>query len=99
MCRVTLKDKKCSVDLLDRLGLESIADILSMNRLRWFGHVERMDAENWVSACREVKVAGTRGRGREKWKECVDDDMKKLGLKRVCTGSCGVEECHYWETV
>jgi len=46
---------------------------------------------DWLSAYREVEVAGTRGRGRgrKKWKECVDDDMKKLGLKRECTGSCG----------
>ena len=52
--------------------------------MRWFGHVERMDAENYVSACREIKVAGSRGRGRgrKKWKECVDDDMRRLGLKR-----------------
>jgi hypothetical protein len=84
MCGVTLKDKKCNMELLDRLGLESIAEVVRKNRLRWFGHVERMDAENYVSACREIEVAGSRGRGRgrKKWKECVDDDMRRLGLKK-----------------
>jgi len=31
MCGVTLKDKKCSVELLDRLGLESIAEVVRRN--------------------------------------------------------------------
>ena len=48
-------------------------------RLRWFGHVERKDADDWVSACRNVVVAGERGRV---WKECVADDMRKLMLKQ-----------------
>ena len=40
-------------------------------RLRWFGHVERKDKEDWVSACRDMKVEGSkdRGRGRKTWME------------------------------
>ena len=39
-----------------------------------------MDA--WVSACRNVEVAGVKcnGRNRKTWRECVEDDMKVLGL-------------------
>ena len=35
-----------------------------------------------VSACRKVEVAGARckGRKRKTWYECVEDDMKALGL-------------------
>ena len=35
-----------------------------------------------MSACRKLEVAGVRckGRNRKTWKECVDDDMKVLGL-------------------
>ena len=29
-------------------------------RLRWFGHVERKSGDDWVSACRNVVVAGVR---------------------------------------
>ena len=84
MCGVTLKDGKLSQELLDRMGIESVADVMRKCRLRWFGHLERMSADNWVSACREIKVEGSRGRGRGRkmWKECVVDDMKKLGLSR-----------------
>ena len=34
----------------------------------------------WGSTCRKVEVAGARCKGRKTWKECVDDDMKVLGL-------------------
>ena len=35
-----------------------------------------------MSTCRKVKVAGARykGRKRKTWEECVEDDMKVLGL-------------------
>lgn len=84
MCGVTLKDRKGSEDLLGRLGIESIAEVVRRSRLRWFGHVERMSAANWVSACREIEVAGCRGRGRGRktWHECVVDDMRRLGVGR-----------------
>ena len=62
----------------------SVSDRVRQGRLRWFGHVERKDADDWVSACRELEVSGEKGRGRNRktWKECVADDMKKLKLRK-----------------
>ena len=39
--------------------------------------------DDWLSACRNVVVAGVRcvGRSRKTWGECVKDDMKLLGLQ------------------
>ena len=84
MCGVTVKARKHSEELLERLGIESIADVVRRSRLRWFGHVERLNADNWVSACREIQVEGLRGRGRGRktWNECVMEDMRRLRLKR-----------------
>ena len=41
MCGVTLKDKKGSDELRQRLGIKSVCDRVSEGRLRWFGHVEQ----------------------------------------------------------
>ena len=73
------------MDLYSLLGVQSVADVVRCGRLRWFGHLERRrtrDVDDWVSACRRVEVAGARckRRNRKTWKECVDNDMKVLGL-------------------
>ena len=83
MCGVTLKDRKPSEELIKRLGIESVCDRVRYGRLRWFGHVERRDTDDWVSACRSITVTGERGRsrGRKTWEECVADDMRKLKVE------------------
>ena len=50
--------------------------------------MERKSGDEWVSACRNVVVAGVRsaGRGRKTWRECVKDDMDKLGLHSEWVG-------------
>ena len=67
MCGVSLKDRKRSEDLYSLLGIQSVAKVVRYGRLRWFGHVERKNGDDWVSACRNVVVAGVRcvGRGRK----------------------------------
>jgi len=84
MCGVTLKDGKTSEELRERLDVVSVSKRVRQNRLRWFGHVERKDEDDWVSACRDLSVAGEKGRGRRRttWKECVADDMRKMELRR-----------------
>ena len=46
MCRVSLKDRKHSVDLYSLLGVQSMAEVVRQGRLRWFGHVERNNNNN-----------------------------------------------------
>jgi hypothetical protein len=84
MCGVSLKNKVPSVELNRRLDIESVTDVVRRGRLRWFGHVERKNAEDWVSACRNFEVVGarSRGRGKKTWDECVRRDMVQLDLKR-----------------
>ena len=52
MCHVTLRDRKSSEELRDTLGITNLVDMLRHKRLRWCGHVERMDEENPVSRWR-----------------------------------------------
>ena len=44
--------------------------------------MERMSGDDWVSACKNLVMAGVRcaGMGRKIWRECVKDDMDELGL-------------------
>ena len=83
MCGVTLRDIKSSEELRQRLGIESMTEVVRRGRLRWFGHVERKDDNDWVKACQRFEAAGKRGRGRGRktWRECVVGDMKDLGLQ------------------
>ena len=84
MCGVSLNDRARSVDLYSLLNVPCVADVVRRGRLRWFGHLERKSADDWVSAIRDVDVVGvkSKGRSRKTWWECVKKDMDELGLKR-----------------
>ena len=58
-------------------------EVLRRGGLRWFGHVERKEVDDWVSACRNLKVAGSRGRSRPRvtWRVWLDGKVKDMGLR------------------
>ena len=58
MCGVSLKDRKCSVDLYSLLGIDSMAEVVRRGRLRVVWACGAKSRDNWVSACRNVVVAG-----------------------------------------
>jgi hypothetical protein len=64
MCEVILKHKVPTVELRRRLGIEGVVEVMRRGRFRWFGHVERKEVDDWVSGCRNLKVADSRGRSR-----------------------------------
>jgi hypothetical protein len=84
VCGVSLKERIASTVLREKIGIDAIGNVVRRNRLRWFGHVERMEDENWVKKCTTLAVAGSRPIGRPKtsWMAVVKGDMKRLGLKR-----------------
>ena len=76
MCRVQLKDRKRSTDLMFRLGLSETVDQLAMtNSVRWYGHV-------WRRAL-DIDVEGQRKKGWSKRtrKKQVDRENVKDGLR------------------
>jgi len=75
----TLRDGIPNGLLRDRTGVEYIENHLGETRLRWLGHLERMDETNLVKRVREEKVSGHTKRGRPKkpWAEVVKEDMKR----------------------
>ena len=65
------------MDLYSLLDVQSVDEVVRRGRLRWFGHVKRKSGDDWVSACRNVVLAGVRcaSRGRKTWHECVKEDL------------------------
>jgi len=50
MCGIRLKSRTAWAELNSRLGIECITNVVRRSRLWWFGHVERKDSDDWVSA-------------------------------------------------
>jgi len=50
--------KKSSDELLGRLRIVSVADVVQKSRLRWYWHVDRKDVEDLMSKCQRFMGAG-----------------------------------------
>ena len=77
-----LKDRIPTTDLLLRLGLNSINDMLRWNRLRFHGHLIRMDDDIWPKKATMHYIDGKQPRGRPRKRFCdvIRADMKSLNL-------------------
>ena len=80
---VSWRDMVRNEEIRQRTGLERLEDILSKRRLRWFGHVQRMDdgritkqALNWSPKDGRRK----RGRPRKNWRKTVMEDLQKIEM-------------------
>ena len=82
ICSAKLRDKVSSEELRSRLGLGSIENALRRGRLRWYGHVQRMDPDTWSRKVDKTIVTGNnpRGRPRKTWLQCIKKDLAVKGL-------------------
>ena len=64
------------------MGLGSIENALRCGRLRWYGHVQRMDPDTWPRKVDKTIVTGNnpRGRPRKTWLQCIKKDLAVKGL-------------------
>ncbi|XP_064101858.1 uncharacterized protein LOC135212417 [Macrobrachium nipponense] len=69
-------------DEIRRDSLVKITEVIRDSRLRWYGHVLRMDDEEGVRRDWEEPVRGRRPRRRQKirWRDKVKEDMERRGL-------------------
>ena len=79
-----VKDQKTTTaEVLEECGLRSLDTYMARRRLRWLGHVWRMDWDrlprkllsSWVYQARPL------GRPCKRWGESIEDDLKLAGLK------------------
>ena len=75
---------------MDKIRNDDIRNVLGVrqlsqgNRLRWFGHVERRNAEYVGKAAASLEIEGKRKRGRPQttWESKVKDDLKRINAGR-----------------
>ena len=80
---ITWRDKITNDAVREQTGMQKMEDVLRRKRLRWLGHVYRMD-ENRISkqALKWSPADGRkkRGRPRKNWNATVSDDLKIIGM-------------------
>jgi hypothetical protein len=61
-----------------------MATVIKTLRLRWLGHVCRIEERRDLKKALEGKPGGIRKRGkpRTRWIDNAEDDMRKMGIKR-----------------
>ncbi|KAI8516233.1 hypothetical protein Bbelb_048140 [Branchiostoma belcheri] len=85
ICSSRLADRVPSEQLRCRLRVNSIQEILRYNRLRWYGHVQRMDPQNWPRKVMTMPVEGQnpRGRPKKRWSDSIREEIKTLKLQKA----------------
>ena len=80
---ITWKQMVTNEEVKRRTGMHNLEEILRRNRLRWFGHVCRLDDSRpakqvlqWVPKDGKRK----RGRPRKNWRTTVKEDLKTLDM-------------------
>ena len=61
---VSLKDRMLSAEPWERIGIESVSDVMKWNQLKWLGHVLHKYDDDWVKKSILHEVKSMRGRGR-----------------------------------
>ena len=69
-------------DIRRILHITPIDEVMRSGRLRWFGHVQRRDADNVTRRVMELAIPGARRRGRpnKTWHHQIKDDMTAVGV-------------------
>ena len=70
-------------ELMEMYGDLDVISFIKLNRLRWIGHVSRMDANKKVHQVCYIHPQGKRLRGRPKnrWWDSVQKDISKCKIK------------------
>ena len=78
-------DRNTNKEQMDVLGLTGAIDPLATaNGVRWYGHELKRDDDSVLRGVLDFEVSGKRKRGRPKktWKNRVEEETGKIGLKK-----------------
>ena len=80
---ISRREKCRNVDIRIQLRQTvSLVDKIQQQRLRWFGHVERMSSERLLLKALHTIVEGKRSKGRQRkrWTDNIKEDLTKEGI-------------------
>ena len=79
--RVTRLDKLRNTRIQEELGVTPILDIVEKNKLRWYGHVQRMEENRYPKKALNWTPHGRRpvGRPRMRWMKGVEEALERRG--------------------
>ena len=82
ICNIKFASCTSSDELCSRLGIFNTAEYLRWNRLRYYGHLCRMDDDQWPSKVCSFEVVGAlpRGRPRQRWSDVIKKDLCSTGI-------------------
>ena len=85
---------KTNAELIIKYKSQDTVTVIKIRRLEWLGHVIRMNKTRSVKKMFEGKVEGRRVTGRIRLRRIndVEDDLRKLGVKRRRTKLLDREE-------
>ena len=79
---VSRREHMRNEDIRRKLHITPIDEVMRGGRLRWFGHVQRRDANNVTCRVMELAIPGARRRVRPKktWHHQIQDEMTAVGV-------------------
>jgi len=83
MCGYTIMDRISNGVIRALIKVAPIEDNMRETRLRWFGHMKRMNVDALMWRCEKINIPeGKRGRGRPKKRldDVITGDLKVVGL-------------------
>lgn len=81
---ISLEEHRRNEDITAEAKIMPIKDVMRKRRLEWFGHVCRRARDEDIRRVYEMRVEGSRGRGRPKqrWCDTINADLRWLDLDR-----------------
>ena len=83
--RISWKDEVTNEKVREATALPKLEDIIRCRRLRWLGHLSRMDHHRLPWQALTWEPEGFRRRPRrpwQNWKDVVKKDLRKMGISR-----------------
>ena len=73
ICGKTLRDGISNETIREIISLEKIEEFLLEKRLRWFGHIRKMDDERVLVKAKSFVLDGSkRGRMKKTWEQAIE---------------------------